>query len=1107
MKLKILQSYKDVSIFQSDDYYYQFDYPKINLTNKTKYFIFPVVGKQFNALSVPRTASDYEVWGYSFVGEPDAETFLPVFNDPAYLYKAIVPQISIPAGPSGGVAGFNGYRSPADTGYTLGITGISAAEWTNFKSLVNGMPKGRRVLSANQYWWNDVDIFTSMGFNYYKNTIDGISYAGVSFTTPWLGQNTQDAASSFGEFLTLSKSEGLSFDYVATDNEYSFVWWLDGANSRNDQFGSGNNSDLDNLKPRGDARVISAIVSDPRFTTYRHPITDKSFADEFLSNYGDLVENDPLQVESSYARTNGFAWPNTTSVFRSLGFLKTWLHDAPTATEYTIDDTGRVYRYSYNSPTDYIDLISRNMYNTGNTGGLYFSGITGQPEPVVLMGSVLNDVKQVQAGSLFFAALNNNGTVIPWGSKDDLYYLEGTDASGNPIRSSNLFCTGQPVQLLGITLTGITQIAASLSRVCGLSADGSVRCWGYDGANSDVPAITAKQISGGFAHFMALRTNGTVACWGDDFDATGSYSGQSSNIPVGLSDVKQVAAGGYHSIALKNDGTVVCWGSNFDGSGTQVNQSVVPTGLAGVTQIAGGPFYSLALKNDGTVVCWGDNSLGILGTTTDGTLITTPQPATGQTVKILGITLSGIKTLPDSCLNNRGLNNNPGIRVLTTAEKTSAQSLLAPFIGVTLSTNFRPPSNYWTPYGCGESFAAACGCGWLGSNDIRKPAGYTWSAYSLFHYVAPAWNSAADNWHDNVYLKGIFTDTLQNNDYNDVKHLYYDKDPISSEEAVFDQQSNYEKRLRPAITSSFGGLSYYFPTQKNIVFPNITIPVARDANYNLYFPIRSGYIKNAETDNEKYMFAGYLDARTESACSTNELVRYPETDVYNGGITLDNTSYDKFRVEICYKIFIDYMKTTRQSHRSDPTLWQRFCPWIWFPDSGIYGPISNNDAGNAAVGNVEKSYWYELNFHLCLHGAKIFQIFEGDGQLLSLRLLSQRMLDIWRVTSFNSQTQPCSNQTGNTALPVDRLLLEDVFEKYVISGGRSLKTGEYIWRITIPPKYFNAQGIATLNRVGNDPDLPETISINSNAETLENCRGVWIKRLISTRPEYTIVAV
>jgi hypothetical protein len=85
--------------------------------------------------------------------------------------------------------------------------------------------------------------------------------------------------------------------------------------------------------------------------------------------------------------------------------------------------------------------------------------------------------------------------------------------------------------------------------------------------------------------------------------------------------------------------------------------------------------------------------------------------------------------------------------------------------------------------------------------------------------------------------------------------------------------------------------------------------------------------------------------------------------------------------------------------------------------------------------------------------------------------------------------------------------MEEAFEKYVISGGRSLKTGEYIWRITIPPKYFNTKGIATLNRVGNDSDLPETITINTNIESPENRRGVWIKRLVSTRPEYTIVAV
>ena len=354
MKIKVLQSYKDVTIFQPTDYYFQFDYPKINLTNKTKYFMFPVVGTQFNALSIPASSLDYEVWGYSFMGVPDAATFLPEFNDPAYPYKAIVPHISIPPGPSGGVAGFNGYRKPEDTGYTLSVSG---AEWTNFKSLVNGMPKGRRVLSANQYWWNDIDIFTVMGFDYYKETIDGISYAGAKFTTPWSQQNTQDAASSFGAFLALSKNQGLSFDYVATDNETQGKYWLNGNNSEPGTFGTGN--PVDGIPfPSSDARWLSAIASDPRFTTLKHPNTNKSFAREFLQNYGDMVKYDPLQVESSYKTTNCIGWPNVTNVFESIGFMKDWAVEPLTGAEYVLDTfENAVYRYTTQGPTTTITNI------------------------------------------------------------------------------------------------------------------------------------------------------------------------------------------------------------------------------------------------------------------------------------------------------------------------------------------------------------------------------------------------------------------------------------------------------------------------------------------------------------------------------------------------------------------------------------------------------------------------------------------------------------------------------------------------------------------------------------------------------------------------------
>lgn len=1101
MKLKILQSYKDVSIFQPTDYYFQFDYPKINLTNKTKYFIFPVVGKQFNALTTPVSASDYEVWGYSFLGEPDATTFLPIFNDPSYPYKAIVPQISIPAGPSGGVAGDNGYRKPADTGYTLSTSG---ADWTNFKSLVNGMPKGRRVLSANQYWWSDVDIFTNMGFTYYKNTIDGISYAGVSFTTPWLAQNTQDAASSFNAFLTLSQNQGLSFDYVATDNETQYTWWLNGVNSYTGPFGYGSPSNGIPY-PKGDARWLSAVASDPRFTTLKHPDTNKTWSREFLQNYGDMVKNDPLQVESSYVSSNGFGWPNVTNVFEPIGFMKDWLQELFSSAEYVLDTfEGAVYRYTTGSPITSNDPFTMNLYNTGVTGGKYFTGVLSTPDPVVLMGTTLTNIKQITVGYGTLLALKNDGTVLPWGQKDSLYgieQIEGTDAAGNTIRSTNNYCTGQPVQILGVTLSGITQVSLSWDRACGLSGNGSVRCWGYDGANSDVPTgLTGiRQISGGGLHTIALTAGLTAVCWGSNFGPIGEFSGQ-CEVPASVTSVKQVAAGGYHSMALKTDGTVICWGSNRNEQGTVVNQSVVPVNLTGVTQIAAGDFYSLAVKTDGTVVCWGDNRGAILGTTGGGSTITVPVIATGQSVKILGVTLSNIKTISDN------IKNGSYVRALTTATEISWENILAPYIGVTLAGNFRRPADYWTPYGCGESFAAGCGCSWLGSKDIRKPAGYTFSAYSLFHYVVPAWNSVADNWQNNVYLKELYTDTLENSVYNNVKHVYYNRDPVNAEEAVFYQASNIDKELRLPITSSYGGQTYYFPSQKNIVFSNVDILDNRSADYTLYFGIRSGYIKNPETDNERYMFAGYADARTESGCSLNQLVRYPETDAYNSGTTLDINSYNKFRIEICYKQFVDFIKNTRHSHRSDTTLWERFCPWIWYPAAGINPNRGTADQISETL-KILTSYWYETNFHLCLHGVKFFQIFEGAGENEYLRLLSQKMLDIWRVISFNSQAQPCSNATGDTTLLVDRLLMEDAFEKYVISGGRCLKTGEYIWRITIPPKYFNTKGIATLNRVGNDPDLPETITINTNIESPENRRGVWIKRLISTRPEYTIVAV
>ncbi|NLH74921.1 MAG: peptidoglycan DD-metalloendopeptidase family protein [Verrucomicrobia bacterium] len=148
--------------------------------------------------------------------------------------------------------------------------------------------------------------------------------------------------------------------------------------------------------------------------------------------------------------------------------------------------------------------------------------------------------------------------------------------------------------------TKYSKIAAGWLHNLGLTVDGTVVAWGWNGyGQCDVPAglTGVVAIAAGLEHSLALKSDGTVVAWGwNDY-------GQ-CDVPAGLIGVVAIAAGAGHSLALKSDGTVVAWGRNDYG------QCNVPAGLTGVVAIAGGTGHSLALKSDGTVVAWGWNDYG-----------------------------------------------------------------------------------------------------------------------------------------------------------------------------------------------------------------------------------------------------------------------------------------------------------------------------------------------------------------------------------------------------------------------------------------------------------------------------------------------------------------
>ncbi|WP_242592713.1 RCC1 domain-containing protein [Corallococcus exiguus] len=228
-------------------------------------------------------------------------------------------------------------------------------------------------------------------------------------------------------------------------------------------------------------------------------------------------------------------------------------------------------------------------------------------------------------------ASKQDGTVWAWGANHERQL---------GVETNDYRYTAVPVQVTA--LTGVTAISAGLDYAVALNQDGTVLAWGSDfaGQSGDgtggggtrtptptlVPGVTnVASISAGYNHVLALKQDGTVWAWG--YNAHGGTGDQTSRLvspPVevlGLAGVRAVEAGDSHSLALKQDGTLWAWGKNDvgqlgDGTTTRRLTPVQVQGLTGVIAVSAGYSLTLALRHDGTVWAWGDNSYGQLG---DGT--------------------------------------------------------------------------------------------------------------------------------------------------------------------------------------------------------------------------------------------------------------------------------------------------------------------------------------------------------------------------------------------------------------------------------------------------------------------------------------------------------
>ncbi len=185
-----------------------------------------------------------------------------------------------------------------------------------------------------------------------------------------------------------------------------------------------------------------------------------------------------------------------------------------------------------------------------------------------------------------------------------------------------------PVEVPG--LTDVAGIGGGESQTCATLMDGSMKCWGFNGYNSetstpvDVQGLGAPVVafSVGADHTCAILNDQTAWCWGSNsYGQLGDGTQNPSSNPVevqGLTSVSAISSGYFHTCAAMDDGTVKCWGANNAGqvgkdTFVQENVPVAVQGLSGATGVSVGEHHSCALTSDGSVHCWGSNRISQLG--------------------------------------------------------------------------------------------------------------------------------------------------------------------------------------------------------------------------------------------------------------------------------------------------------------------------------------------------------------------------------------------------------------------------------------------------------------------------------------------------------------
>ena len=212
---------------------------------------------------------------------------------------------------------------------------------------------------------------------------------------------------------------------------------------------------------------------------------------------------------------------------------------------------------------------------SGRPGGLVFAPVTAMPLPV--------RATSISAGGLVSCALVVTGDALCWGDS-----LPGIRRIGGP---------GEFVEV------------RAGSPTCGVTSDGSVRCWStLDGAPITVTGGPYHDLGVGRVQSCALLADSTATCWPSDL----------SSAPVAVPGGHHFAAlsvGGEHVCGVDGSGAALCWGANEFGqlgddstaARTSPGAIHVPSGAANDTiiRVFAGDQHSCGIGLDSLGFCWG----------------------------------------------------------------------------------------------------------------------------------------------------------------------------------------------------------------------------------------------------------------------------------------------------------------------------------------------------------------------------------------------------------------------------------------------------------------------------------------------------------------------